>query len=89
MSNIDTYRDIHIKMKKTSKLMYSNYTIDKIYRLINKTFKIAVSDRIIQFNPMDNESISKPKSKILDKEIEALSLEGQRKLVQALFVQMD
>lgn len=59
--------------------VYSNNSIDKIYRLINKTFKIAVSDRLIPFNPMENESISKPKSDIPNKNIEALTLEEHKK----------
>lgn len=64
--------------------VYSNNSIDKIYRFINKTFKIALSDRIIPFNPMENESISKPKSKIIDKQIEALTLEEHKKLLEVL-----
>ena len=64
--------------------VYSNNTIDKIYRLINKTFKIAVSDRLIPFNPMENESISKPKSDILNKNIEALTLQEHKKLIEIL-----
>lgn len=64
--------------------IYSNNSIDKIYRLIYKTFKIAVSDRIIPFNPMDTESISKPKSSKADRKIEALTIEEQRKLLKVL-----
>ena len=64
--------------------VYSNNSIDKIYRLINKTFKIAVSDRLIPFNPMENESISKPKSDIPNKNIEALTLEEHKKLIEIL-----
>ena len=64
--------------------VYSNSTIDKIYRLINKTFKIAVSDRLIPFNPLENESITKPKSDIPDKKIEALTLEEHKKLLEIL-----
>lgn len=64
--------------------IYSNNSIDKIYRLINKTFKIAVSDRIIPFNPMDNENVYKPKSNIRDKKIEALTLQEHKKLLQVL-----
>lgn len=64
--------------------VYSNNSIDKIYRLINKTFKIAVSDRLIPFNPMENESISKPKSDIPNKNIEALTLEEHKKWIEIL-----
>ena len=66
---------------------YSNNTIKKIYRLIGKTFKIAVSDRIIQFNPMDSENITRPKSDKPDKDIEALTLDENRKLVNILKAQ--
>lgn len=64
--------------------VYSNNSIDKIYRYINKTFKIALSDRIIKFNPMDNESLTKPKSDIPNKKIEALTLEEHRRLLEVL-----
>ena len=74
----------HIRKVLPNLTIYSNNSIDKIYRLINKTFKIAVSDRIIPFNPMENESITKPKSDIPNKEIEALTLQEHKKLLGAL-----
>ena len=74
----------HIRQVLPNLTIYSNNSIDKIYRLINKTFKIAVSDRIIPFNPMENESITKPKSDIPNKEIEALTLQEHKKLLEAL-----
>ena len=74
----------HIRRILPNLTVYSNNTIDKIYRLINKTFKIAVSDRLIAFNPMENESISKPKSDIPNKSIEALNIEEHKKLIEAL-----
>lgn len=74
----------HIRKVLPNLTIYSNNSIDKIYRLINKTFKIAVSDRLIQFNPMENESISKPKSDTPNKNIEALTLEEHKKLIEAL-----
>lgn len=63
---------------------YSNNTIVKIYRLINKVFKIAISDRLIQFNPMESEKIMRPKSKKEDEEIKALTVEEQKKFVGIL-----
>ena len=63
---------------------YSNNTINKIYRLMNKTFKIALSDRLISFNPMYNESIKKPKSIKEDKEVKALTIKEQQKLIEVL-----
>lgn len=74
----------HIRNVLPNLTTYSNNSIDKIYRLINKTFKIAVSDRIIAFNPMENESINKPKSNIPNKQIEALTLQEHKKLLDAL-----
>ena len=74
----------HIRQALPNLTIYSNNTIEKIYRLINKTFKIALSDRIIPFNPMINESISKPISNISDKKVEALTILEQKKLVQVL-----
>ncbi len=63
---------------------YSNNSIDKIYRLIKKTFRIAVSDRLITYNPMDNESVYKPKSNKIDKSVEALTIEEHKKLMNVL-----
>lgn len=74
----------HIRQVLPNITIYSNNSIDKIYRLINKAFKIALSDRIILFNPMDNESINKPKSSVPDKKIEALTLQEHKKLLQVL-----
>lgn len=74
----------HIRKVLPNLTIYSNNSIDKIYRLINKTFKIAISDRLIPFNPMENESISKPKSDKPNKSIEALTLEEHKKLLEAI-----
>ena len=74
----------HIRKALPNLTIYSNNSIDKIYRLINKTFKIAVSDRLIAFNPMENESISKPKSDKPNKSIEALTLEEHKRLIEVL-----
>lgn len=74
----------HIRKVLPNITVYSNNSIDKIYRFIGKTFRIALSDRIIPFNPMENESISKPKSNIADKQVEALTLEEHKKLLNVL-----
>ena len=64
MQNINTNKIEIIKILiENTQLGNINWMpIKKIYRLIGKTFKIAVSDRIIQFNPMDSENIARPKS---------------------------
>ena len=77
-----TSQDIRNVLPNITK--YSNNSINKIYRFINKTFKIAFSDRLILYNPMNNESIEKPKSQIPDKKIDALTLEEHKKLLQVL-----
>ena len=74
----------HIRRNLPNLTCYSNNCIKKMYRFINKTFKIAVSDRILAYNPMNNESISSPNSDIPDKEIEALTVDQQKKLLDAL-----
>ncbi len=74
----------HIRQILPNLTVYSNNSIDKIYRLIRKTFRIALSDRIIPFDPMENESVSKPKSNIVDKQVEALTLEEHKKLLSVL-----
>ena len=51
---------------------------------LNKTFKIAVSDRIITYNPMESESIKKPKSNKEDKKVNALTIEEHKKLIDVL-----
>ena len=77
-----TAQDIRKVLPNITK--YSNNTINKIYRFMNKTFRIALSDRLILFNPMNNESIEKPKSTLADKKTEALTLEEHKKLLKIL-----
>ncbi len=81
IQKITTY---HIRNVLPNLTKYSNNTIKKIYGMINKTFKVAVSDRIIPYNVMDSESISRPKSILPDKQIEALTLEEHKKLIDAI-----
>ena len=49
-------------VEKAKELMrkYSNSVIDKIWTLLNKTFKIAVSRRLINWNIFDDVTMSKP-----------------------------
>lgn len=63
---------------------YSQSIIDKLYMLLGKGFKIAFSERIIAFNPMDNESIKKPKSKLEAQKVEALTIDEQKNLINIL-----
>lgn len=65
-------------------IIYANSSIDKIYRLIKKAFDIAYSDKLIQYNIMQNIGLKKPKSQIKEKKVEALTLEEQKKLEDVL-----
>lgn len=78
---LETYND---KTNENVVKAYSQNVIDKLYTLINKGFKIATSDRIIQYNLMDNESIKKPKAKIETEKVEALTIEEEKKLIEIL-----
>ena len=68
---------------------YSQTSIDKAWRLLNKTFKLAASKsrRMIIFNPMDDETLTKPISKKETKKIEALTIKEEKKLRNILNTQ--
>lgn len=72
--------------KKNEKVLkiYSQNTIDKLYTMLKRGFKIAFSERIILFNLMDNETLKKPKAKKELSKVEALSIEEQKNLVSIL-----
>lgn len=63
---------------------YAQNSIDKAWRLLNKTFKIAISRRKILFNPMDDESLKKPISSKETRKIEALTIKEENKLREIL-----
>lgn len=73
-----------LKTNKKVLRTYSQNVIDKLYMFLNKGFKIATSERIIQCNLMDNETIKKPKSKKETEKVEALTIEEEKKLVSVL-----
>ena len=70
-----------IEKSKKNMREYSNSIIQKMWILLNKTFKIAYSRRIIPFNIMLDETLTKPMSKKEDKKIEALSIDEENKLI--------
>lgn len=79
--------ELQITNPKTNEIILKNYSqtvIDKLYRFLNKCFKIAISERILQYNIMENESIQKPKSKKENLKVEALTLEEEKKLINIL-----
>ena len=77
-----TVNDIKEFLKTITK--YSNNSISKIYGMLCKGFKIAVSEKYIVYNPAESELISKPKSEKLDKKVEALTIKQQKKLISIL-----
>lgn len=63
---------------------YSNNSINKIWRLIDKTFNIAVARRKITFNPMNDETLSKPISNKPTKIINALTIDEEEKFIKSI-----
>ena len=63
---------------------YAQNSIDKAWRLLNKTFKIAISRRKVLFNPMDDETLKKPISSKETKKVEALTISQERNLRKIL-----
>lgn len=72
----------HIQDAKENISEYSNSVIDKIWRLLNKSFKMACSPsrRIINYNLMEDEELKKPLSKKKTKKVEPLANEEVEKL---------
>ena len=73
-----------IEKSKKNIRKYSNNTIDKIWIQINKIFKIGIARRKIVFNPMNDETLTKPISLKSPKSIEALSVKEEQKLREVL-----
>lgn len=63
---------------------YSNNSISKIYGMITKGFRIAISEKYIVYNPCESELIEKPKSKKQNKKVEALTIDEHKKLLKVL-----
>lgn len=63
---------------------YAQSSIDKIWRLLNKTFNLAISRKKIIFNPMNDETLYKPISEKTPKNIEALTVKEENKLKSIL-----
>ncbi len=64
--------------------IYANTTIEKIYQLLGQTFRRAVERDYIIKKPMLFEEVKKPKSDKLDREIISLSIEEEKKFLEAL-----
>ena len=73
-----------IKDFLNSKTSYSNSVLQKIFQLLNQTFRRAVDRNYINKNPMLSEEVKRPKSDKKDREVISLSIEEQKKLIDAL-----
>lgn len=74
--------DIQVAKEEIKK--YADNTITKIWRLLNKTFSLAISRRLIIFNPMEDEDLVKPISIQDYSPVEALTISEQNSLVDIL-----
>ena len=84
LPNFIELKTINPKTDEMISKIYSQNIIDKLYMFLNKGFKIAISQRIIQYNIMENESIKKPKAKKESIKVEALTIEEEKKLINTL-----
>lgn len=74
-------RDFFIYITK-----YSNSCINKIYGIVNNTFKIAVKRNILRFNFLDDQiEFAKPYSDIKDKKISAFTVEEQQQFIKDIY----
>jgi len=73
-----------IERSKEGMRKYCNNTISKIWSILNKAFKIAYSRRIIIYNIMEDETLTKPISVKANQKIEALSKEEEKNLEKIL-----
>lgn len=76
----------HIENAKSEIKKYANETIDKIWRLLFKTFKSACSSsrKILTYNIMEDEALRKPISEKKTKKVTALSDKEYEKLLNIL-----
>lgn len=73
-----------IEKSKNAIREYSKNCIDKIWRLLNKGFKIAYSRRKINYNIMEDETLTKPISKKAVIPVQALSTQEECLFVATL-----
>ena len=84
LPNLRQLKITNPKTNKTVEKCYSQNTINKIYALLYKGFRIANVERIIQYNIMDNDTIKKPKSLKETIPVEALTVDEEKKLIKVL-----
>lgn len=77
--SVDDIEDAKDEIRK-----YANNSIDKIWRLLYKTFSIATTRRKIPFNPMNDDTLNKPVSNKETKIVKALTVKEEQKLIECL-----
>ena len=73
-----------IKDFLNSMTAYSNSVLQKIFQLLNQTFKRAVDRNLIIKNPMLAEEVKRPKSDKIDREVISLTIEEEQKLIEVI-----
>lgn len=73
-----------IKMFLSSQKNKSNSDIDKIYSSLNAAFELAISENIIDKNPLNDKTVLKPKSNKPDKKVRGFTQEEQQKFLEVL-----
>lgn len=79
---IQKINEVMLNQFLAKQVHYSNSVIGKIYSMCNRTFKKAISMDIISKNPLDE--IKTPKSTIMTKKIKALTIQQQKKFINAV-----
>lgn len=68
-----------LQIAKANIRIFAKSTIDKIWSMLNKAFQIAYNRRLIEFNIMLDDTLTKPVSQVPLKRIEALNREQRIK----------
>ena len=84
LPNLRKLEILNLKTNEINQKIYSQNTIDKIYTLLYKGFKIASLERIITYNIMDNDTIKKPRSLKETIPVEALTVNEEKALIKIL-----
>lgn len=84
LPNLRQLKTTNAKTNEIVEKTYSQNTIDKIYALLYKGFKIATLERIVPYNIMDADTIRKPKSLKETIPVEALTVNEEKALIKIL-----
>lgn len=84
-NSLQTINETQIRTFLNNNLHYSQSVLNKVYILLNKTFREAIRRKIITENPM--EDIKRPNSKKQTIKVRALTKDEQRKLLNVLLTE--